>query len=91
MGKHKIKLHRRVLEALDLPEDATGEITRITMVGQEHLLIENHKGIYEYGKTVVRLAANTGTLVIQGDALELLELSSQRLYVAGHIVSAGYE
>ena len=91
MPKRKIKLARKVLSALDLPEDATGVVPRITLLGQENMLVENHEGIFEYGSKSVRLYLREGLLHISGLDLELRELTADRLYVSGVIESVSYE
>jgi len=91
MPKRKIKLARKVLSALDLPEDATGVVPRITLLGQENMLVENHKGIFEYGAESVRLCLEEGLLHIGGANLELKELTADRLNVSGLIESITYE
>lgn len=89
--KRKIRLGKRIAEALDLPDEAVSGQPKLTLHGREILLIENHKGIFECGECVVRLHTACGILRITGSALTLLELSAERLYVAGALCSVEYE
>ena len=47
--KRKIRLGKRIAEALDLPDEAVSGLPKLTLHGSEILLIENHKGIFECG------------------------------------------
>lgn len=90
MGR-KIKLKRRIIEALDLPMEAAFDVPRLTMLGTERALVENHKGIYEYYPSYVRLQTGCGMLRVGGEALALRELSTERLLISGAIASVEYE
>ncbi len=43
-NKRRIKLGRRFLSALDLPEEAAGT-PKVTLLGRDWALVENHKGL----------------------------------------------
>ena len=89
--KHKIKLGRRVAELLDLPEETVSGQPKLTLQGRGAMLIENHTGIFECGESTVRLHTDCGILRITGEALTLMELSAERLYIAGKIQGIEYE
>ena len=88
--KRKIHLGRRVLGTLDLPEELLGSVTKITMLGQECALVENHAGIYSYSEKEICLLTAGGSLKIKGCGLVLRELSSERVYVCGKIEGFQY-
>ena len=89
--KRKIRLGRRVAEALDLPAEAVSGMPKLTLQGREAMLVENHKGLFECGENIVRLHTACGILRITGEGLTLLELSAERLYVAGKLCGEEYE
>ena len=91
MGKRKRHIHlgRRILSALDLPEEAAGT-PKITLLGREHALVENHQGVQQYRAEEVCLQTRAGLLCITGQALTLRELSPERLYISGCIQGIGY-
>lgn len=78
---------RKLHEALDLPLEIAPHVSKVTMLGQQDLLVENHRGVLQCGKEQVRLLTNDGVLGVQGKALELRELSDSRAYVRGEIES----
>ncbi len=90
MGR-KIKLKRRIMEELDLPMETVFDVPRLTVLGNEQALVENHKGIYEYYPDVVRLLSGCGMLTLTGEELALRELSKERLFVCGKISTIEYE
>lgn len=87
----KIRLKRKIVEALDLPMETAFDVPRITLVGDGEMLVENHKGIHEYYPSHVRLLSGCGTLKISGEELSLRELSTERLMVSGKIIGLEYE
>ncbi|MCE5234426.1 MAG: sporulation protein YqfC [Clostridiaceae bacterium] len=90
MGR-KIKLRRRIMEALDLPMETVLDVPRLTVLGREKLLVENHKGVYEYYPSFVRLKTGCGMLRVGGEELALEELGAERLFISGRIASFEYE
>ncbi|MEA5059207.1 MAG: YabP/YqfC family sporulation protein [Candidatus Pelethousia sp.] len=89
-NKRRIRLGRRLLSALDLPEEAAGT-PKLTVLGREHALIENHTGIYQYRAQEICLSTKAGMLHITGEALTLLEITPERLYISGRVDSLRYE
>ncbi len=83
--KRIIKLTTRIMESLDLPEEALGKSIKITMLKNEHMLVENHTGIYELFEHNIKISSETGMINIRGDCLTLKEISPQRLYITGCI------
>ena len=63
---------------------------RLEAVGGRDIIIENHKGILEYGTEEIRV--NCGKLVIriQGRELKLCSLSLNELSISGVIQSIEY-
>jgi sporulation protein YqfC len=91
LAKRKIKLRKRMAEVLDLPEDIVLDVPKLTLIGNETMLIENHSGIYEYSDDIIRLNTPIGLLSIAGLDLVLKELSLERLYVTGIIYGVNFE
>ncbi len=73
-----------------IAEDFVGNMPRIEIQGDKRVLIENHKGILEYGETLMRI--NCGQMIVRivGTALDLKALSLSELAVTGQIISVEY-
>lgn len=91
MAKRIIRLRHKLVRALDLPSEAAEGETRVQLLGRERMLVENHRGIYEYRGDLVRLKCADGMMRISGDGLILQELSRSRLFVGGSISGFFYE
>jgi sporulation protein YqfC len=76
---------------LDIPEDIVLDLPRITMLGNQQILIENHKGIIEYTTTFVRIKINKGHLLINGRDLALGNLQMEQILVEGTVEEVKYE
>lgn len=78
-------------ESLELPEDALLGAARATVVGGKTLLVENHKGILEYGTERLRIAVLGGQLAVNGSGLTLTAMNGSELLLRGKIVSVEWE
>ncbi len=78
---------RQVAETLHLPKEVVLHLPLISMVGQEELTIENHKGLMEYSTEVIRIATGIGSLKICGVSLELKQMSADCIVVKGRVDS----
>ena len=79
------KLRRNVVNALELPKEVMLNLPFISLTGKEELIIENYKGIIEYGDEVMRVGTASGVLRIEGKELLLKQLTSECIVVTGTI------
>lgn len=86
----KRKRWQRVGALLDIPDDITMNVTRITMVGRHHLLIENHQGIIEYTSELLRIHVDEGELCVGGTELSLSVIAPEQVEVQGTITVMRY-
>lgn len=79
----------KVSEIFDLPGEAGLGVPRVTVTGDHHVHIENHRGLLEYGPESI-VASCPGLLVkIRGADLEISAMSDLELVVTGKV--AGVE
>lgn len=81
---------RQVGALLDIPEDVTTDVSRVTILGREELLVENHGGIIEYTGDLLRLRIVEGELCIRGKELMLGTIEAEQVRVTGRIVAVQY-
>lgn len=73
-----------------LIEDFNSSRPRVEIIGNDRVVVENHKGIVEYDDTLLRVKCSGCEVRITGDALTLAALSLDELAVTGTIVSVEY-
>ena len=86
--KKKVK---KLEEILEIPVELSTDITKVTVVGFERLLIENYRGILEYQDYFVRVNTHKGIININGFNLNLEEMTTDDLLVTGKIESIDFE
>ena len=83
--KKKASFLDRVADRFDLPGDALVDHPRVTIIGGGRVLVENHKGITEYGTEEIAVAGKKMTLKIIGADLELRAMNINALLITGNI------
>ncbi|MEC2054331.1 sporulation protein YqfC [Peribacillus psychrosaccharolyticus] len=74
-----------VVRTMDLPQDVIMDLPRITMIGQLHIYIENHRGLLAFSETEVRLMLKHGQLLISGSALVIKTILPEEILIEGKI------
>jgi len=77
-------------EKLELPGEALGALL-ITVIGKSRVLVENHRGIEQYSKEFIRLAARGGAVSIYGSGIKLRILGKNKLALEGNIRSMEWD
>lgn len=83
--KWRQKLHGWITQQLDLPEDVMMDFPRITMVGQIHIYIENHKGLLSFSDKEIRILLSQGQLLIKGKAFVIKTILPEEILLEGKI------
>ncbi|MEH7509165.1 sporulation protein YqfC, partial [Priestia megaterium] len=63
--RHQMK--RWMTKTMELPADVLMDLPRITLVGQIHIYIENHKGLLAFSDTEIRVLLKQGQMLIRGE------------------------
>ena len=87
----KRNLKRRVMEALELPQDVVLDVPRIVIIGNFQLAIENHRGLAEYTPDRVSIGVAKGRLSITGQSLTIGTISGEEITVLGEITSISFD
>lgn len=74
-----------VVRTMDLPQDVIMDLPRITMIGQLHIYIENHRGLLAFSETEMRLMLKHGQLLISGSALVIKTILPEEILIEGKI------
>lgn len=75
----------RTAEVFDLPADAVAGLTRLELVGDGELRVENHKGILSYGTEEIHISGGVYLIKVAGQDLELRAMTGFELLITGKI------
>lgn len=76
---------------LEIPQDIVLDLPRITMLGNQQLLVENHKGIIEYTPSLVRIKLNQGELKVNGADFTISHLQTEQILIEGAVRNVEYD
>lgn len=75
---------------MDLPQDVMMDLPRITMIGQIHIYIENHRGLLTYTDKELRLLLKQGQLLIKGKSFVIKTFLPEEVLLEGKIEQVIY-
>ena len=78
-------------EKLAVPGEIMPWTGKFTLTGGKRALLENHRGILEYGDTRIVAAVGRGKLVISGTALQLKAMNRSEILISGKIQTVEWE
>ena len=70
---------------MDLPQDVMMDLPRITMIGQIHIYVENHRGLLTFTDKELRLLLKQGQLLIKGKAFVIKTILPEEILLEGKI------
>ncbi|WP_430785186.1 sporulation protein YqfC [Virgibacillus flavescens] len=79
-----------VMNQFALPSDIVSDLPRVTILGQLHVYIENHKGLVVYSDTELTLKTGTGLIKISGSGFVLKMMLPRELLLEGKINDVTY-
>ncbi|MDQ0254355.1 sporulation protein YqfC [Evansella vedderi] len=85
MKKIKKQLRRWMTEQMDLPADVMMDLPRVTLIGNFHIYIENHKGVIRFTKTELRLRLTEGELLVIGNDFVIKNILPEEMLLEGVI------
>lgn len=74
--------------AVDLPGEGAPGQPLVEIIGQHRALIENHRGVTQYGDNAICIRVSYGHIRISGTQLKLLKMTKQQIIIAGNIEGA---
>lgn len=75
----------RLLQGLDLQEEAVPGHSILELCGDHRVLIENHFGVLEYSLEKIRVKVRFGQIMIHGCDLRMRKIQGQVLVICGTI------
>lgn len=84
-------LPQELTERLELPGDALLGEAKLTVTGGRRALVENHRGVLEYGEERIVVSAGRGKLSISGSGLGIGAMNRRELLISGRIQCVEWE
>jgi sporulation protein YqfC len=75
----------RLIEEADLPGELLPGQSVVELAGDRRVLIENHRGVTEYGQGKISVRVRYGLVVVCGCGLELSRMTREQLVITGRI------
>lgn len=80
-----------IANKLDLPRDIILNMPKITVTGENEIIIENHKGVVLFEENQVKVNSGVGLISIQGNRFEILFMGGSTITIGGKFKSIVYE
>lgn len=74
-----------VSEMFELPKEITLNLPKISMIGSNQMLVENHRGVIEYTPQRIRVNSSIGVIRIQGSEMKLKNIAADDIMITGGI------
>ncbi|KRG14977.1 sporulation protein YqfC [Virgibacillus soli] len=84
------KIKKWMTSKMELPADIMMDLPRVTMVGNLHIYIENHKGLLVFKDNELRLLLKQGQLLIKGKSFVLKTILPEEILLEGYIEEVLY-
>lgn len=81
----------KIERIMEIPQEISTNLPKITIIGFEKMLVENYKGILEYQDFYIRLSTYIGILNINGIGLYLQEMTKDDLLITGKVENIEFE
>lgn len=78
-------IRRRIADKIDMSKEIILDTAMIRVSGNNQLVLENYKGILEYGDRCIRIKINPKAVKIVGNRLEIKIITDEVLYIIGEI------
>ncbi|WP_374721695.1 sporulation protein YqfC [Peribacillus tepidiphilus] len=83
-------LRKLLAKSMDLPNDVMMDLPRITMIGQLHIYIENHRGLLTFSDQEIRLLLKQGQLLVRGQSFIIKTILPEEILLEGKIDSVRF-
>lgn len=80
-----------IAEKFDLPKDVVLNLPKITIIGNNEITIENHKGIILFERDIIKVNTKVKVINIEGENFEILYIGDSTITISGRFKSVSYE
>ena len=86
-SKRNKSIQSRINRLLEIPQEISTNLPKITVIGFKQMLIENYKGILEYEEFFASISTHIGIVNINGYNLNLEKMTNDDIKITGKIES----
>ena len=79
------RMKSTVTDIFELPREIMMNLPKITMVGSNQMLVENHKGVIEYTPQRIRVNSSIGVIRVQGKDMNLENIAADDIMITGEV------
>jgi sporulation protein YqfC len=90
IGKWRRHMRNWLANKMELPADILMDLPRITMIGQIHIYIENHRGLLAFSDKEIRLLLKQGQLLVKGEDFVIKTILPEEILLEGKISQVLY-
>jgi sporulation protein YqfC len=88
--KWRQQMRNWLTNKMELPADILMDLPRITMIGQIHIYIENHRGLLSFSDKEIRLLLKQGQLLVKGEDFVIKAILPEEILLEGKISQVLY-
>ena len=85
-----LNVREKMTGLLSLPKEIALDATVIMATGRTEINIENYKNLLEFTDTKIRINTREGIIVIEGESLNLGQVTTENLLISGRIFAILY-
>ena len=78
-------------DRLGLPGDLIFGSAKITVIASKRILVENHRGILEYGNERIVIRLDRAKLCLSGSGFEISAMNKNQILICGKLQCADWE
>lgn len=80
-------IKNELVNAIDFPKEVLLNLPKVTLIGKNHVTIENHKGIIEYIPERIRVNTTIGVVRILGKNMIVNSIMTEIITISGEIMN----
>ena len=85
------KVASDLAERFRLPEDVLLGAAKLSVIAGRQALVENHRGVLEYGTERILVSTGRGKIILNGSGLRLAAMNKTELLICGKIQTVEWE
>ncbi|MFW6270051.1 MAG: YabP/YqfC family sporulation protein [Bacillota bacterium] len=85
------KLKKQFVEIFEISPEIALDLPLLMLMGEEKLLIENHKGINQFHHNEIKIKLKKGYLLVKGEKLNIEEINIDYISISGTVSALLYD